>query len=434
TLEFGRRHAQMMVEWCDAVLAALAEQTLVREETLSQDGREAVQATRSPHDPSWSPSPGRAGARRRRVRQRTEDPLPWEEASMPPARWEILGRGVSATMAASSLKRLLELFIGFFRATILAYGGGPASIPLLEAEAVDHFRWLTREEFADALAAGNALPGPIVTKMAAYVGYHVAGWPGAVVAMLTSILPTALVMIALVGLLQRFGNSPILEGMLRGVRPVVWVLFISLAVDYVSFVQSVPALLIAAAAFVGLYVLQLHPAILVAGALAVGAVFLREDSPGRDDGGRMLLAAEGSPWRRGVAPGGPFPGGRPVLTHLPLAAQHLQPLHQRVIPFVAGSGRLQVAEELMDESRSGQGLARGCGRLQGEAQVLLLEPDHEAGGKVPPKHPGPVVAQGPGAGGPLGDHLQDRLQVEAHLPGIGQPFGHGQHRQGHHDL
>ncbi|MFO7254412.1 MULTISPECIES: PadR family transcriptional regulator [Limnochorda] len=52
TLEFGRRHAQMMVEWCDAVLAALAEQTLVREETLSQDGREAVQATRSPHDPS----------------------------------------------------------------------------------------------------------------------------------------------------------------------------------------------------------------------------------------------------------------------------------------------------------------------------------------------------------------------------------------------
>jgi len=194
---------------------------------------------------------------------------------MPPARWEILGRGVSATMAASSLKRLLELFIGFFRATILAYGGGPASIPLLEAEAVDHFRWLTREEFADALAAGNALPGPIVTKMAAYVGYHVAGWPGAVVAMLTSILPTALVMIALVGLLQRFWNSPILEGMLRGVRPVVWVLFISLAVDYVSFVQSVPALLIAAAAFVGLYVLQLHPAILVAGALAVGAVFLR---------------------------------------------------------------------------------------------------------------------------------------------------------------
>ena len=52
TLEFGRRHARMMGEWCDAVRAALAEQTLVREETLSQDGREAVQATRSPHDPS----------------------------------------------------------------------------------------------------------------------------------------------------------------------------------------------------------------------------------------------------------------------------------------------------------------------------------------------------------------------------------------------
>lgn len=182
---------------------------------------------------------------------------------------------MKATVAASGLQRLLELFVGFFRATILAYGGGPASIPLLEAEAVDHFQWLTREEFADALAAGNALPGPIVTKMAAYIGYHVAGWPGALVALLTSILPTALVMVVLVGLLQRFGQSPVLAGMLRGVRPVVWVLFISLAVDYVSFVRSVPAVLIALAALAGLYVFQLHPAILVAGALVMGAVFLR---------------------------------------------------------------------------------------------------------------------------------------------------------------
>src|SRR5690606_38969320 len=50
--------------------------------------------------------------------------------------------------------RLLELFIGFFRANIVGYGGGPATIPLIEAEAVSKYEWLTKEEFADTLAMG----------------------------------------------------------------------------------------------------------------------------------------------------------------------------------------------------------------------------------------------------------------------------------------
>ncbi|BAS26131.1 chromate transporter [Limnochorda pilosa] len=178
-------------------------------------------------------------------------------------------------MPATFLHRLLDLFVGLFRASMLGYGGGPASIPLLEAEAVEHYHWLTPDEFATLLAAGNALPGPILTKMAGYIGYHVAGWVGALVGLITVVLPTALLLIGLLGLLQRFSESPVVAGMLKGVRPVVWVLFISLAIDYLAFVKTPPAILIAGAALAGIYLLHLHPAVLVAGALVVGAVFLR---------------------------------------------------------------------------------------------------------------------------------------------------------------
>ncbi len=59
-----------------------------------------------------------------------------------------------------------RIFLAFFRVGMLGYGGGPASIPLVHKEVVDHYKWMTDEEFGDVLALGNTLPGPIVTKLA----------------------------------------------------------------------------------------------------------------------------------------------------------------------------------------------------------------------------------------------------------------------------
>lgn len=170
---------------------------------------------------------------------------------------------------------LLDVFVAFFRANILGYGGGPATIPLVEAEVVNNYQWLTEEQFANALAMGNTLPGPIATKIAAYVGYQVAGWPGAFVALLAAVGPTMLAMIGLATLLTRFRDNPVVAGMIKGVRPVVWTLFVVLVLDYLKFVGSTPTAVIAAAAFLLVYVLHIHPAIVVALGLIVGAVAFR---------------------------------------------------------------------------------------------------------------------------------------------------------------
>lgn len=168
-----------------------------------------------------------------------------------------------------------QLFLGFFRAAIVGYGGGPAIIPLIEYEVVDRYGWLTQEEFAQALVAGNMLPGPIATKVAGFVGYRVGGALGALSALLATVAPTVLLMILLLGVLTRFSNTPVVKGMLRAVRPVVWTLFILLAVDYIVFVKSLPAAAVAAAAFVLIYFVKLHPALVMAAALVLGGAFWR---------------------------------------------------------------------------------------------------------------------------------------------------------------
>ena len=64
------------------------------------------------------------------------------------------------------LALLLKLFLVFSKVGLLAWGGGPSMIPLMQQEVLAQ-NWLTPEGFIDALALGNALPGPIATKMKA---------------------------------------------------------------------------------------------------------------------------------------------------------------------------------------------------------------------------------------------------------------------------
>ena len=97
-----------------------------------------------------------------------------------------------------------QLFWAFFRVGIFGFGGGPAMIPLVRAEVVTRHHWLTDEEFADVLAIGNTLPGPIATKMPGYIGYRVGGVSGCIAAVIAIILPMIVAMIVMLGIFSRY--------------------------------------------------------------------------------------------------------------------------------------------------------------------------------------------------------------------------------------
>lgn len=177
------------------------------------------------------------------------------------------------------MKTLWDLFVAMTRANLLGYGGGPSVIPLLKAEVVTNYRWLTDDEFAAALAVGNSLPGPIATKMGAYVGYKVAGVLGALVALAATAVPTALLMLALAAVLMRYQDNPVVAGMIKAVKAVVFALFVQLAVDFFRFAwpgtAGWVAGALAAASLVALLWFNVHQALVVLAAIVVGALFLR---------------------------------------------------------------------------------------------------------------------------------------------------------------
>jgi chromate transporter len=76
---------------------------------------------------------------------------------------------------------MLELVARFLVIGTLAFGGGQAALPLVERLAVADTGWLTPAQFATGVGLSYATPGPVLI-LAAFIGYHVAAIPGALVA------------------------------------------------------------------------------------------------------------------------------------------------------------------------------------------------------------------------------------------------------------
>jgi len=170
------------------------------------------------------------------------------------------------------------LIAGMVRTGILGYGGGPSVIPLIRYEAVVRYKWVSDEEFGEILAIANALPGPIATKMAAYLGYKKQGILGAIVAVLAHILPTSIAIIALLGSMYALRESKVVAGMVAAVRPVIFVMLGMMAYEFAkkawSGLGKIFAILFGVIAFVLLQLLDIHPGIVVAVFLGYGVFHL----------------------------------------------------------------------------------------------------------------------------------------------------------------
>lgn len=172
----------------------------------------------------------------------------------------------------------VQIFLAFFIPNILGYGGGPATIPLVEHEVVENYEWMTKAEFSEVLAMGNVLPGPIATKMAAYVGYEIGGFWGASIALFATAAPSVFLMIMLLKILHMYKNSPRVKRLSSYVLPAITVLMGALTVDF--FVESwnamgvLATIAMAVISYILLEKVKLHPAFVIVGGLALGALFL----------------------------------------------------------------------------------------------------------------------------------------------------------------
>jgi chromate transporter len=97
--------------------------------------------------------------------------------------WAILPTATAATGGVGALAWVA------FKVGALSYGGGFVIVPLMQADAVDHYHWMSSGQFLNAVALGQVTPGPVTHTVAA-VGYAAAGFWGALVATAIAFAPS----------------------------------------------------------------------------------------------------------------------------------------------------------------------------------------------------------------------------------------------------
>lgn len=131
---------------------------------------------------------------------------------------------------APKAQSLGTLFFTFFKIGLFTFGGGYAMIALLEEEFIQRRRWLDKDEFLDMTAIAESTPGPVAINSATYLGYKLAGVPGAAVATVAVCLPSFLIIYAISLFFDQFTQLTVIANAFKGIQVCVIYLIFSAGV------------------------------------------------------------------------------------------------------------------------------------------------------------------------------------------------------------
>lgn len=125
---------------------------------------------------------------------------------------------------------LTEIFLTFAKIGITGFGGGMAIVALVERICVREKEWITSEEFLHGLAFGQIL-GPFSLNVCTFIGHHLRGIRGGIIAAVAFILPSFLLVSTLSWIYFTYNKLPQLQAALKGTNPVIIGLIVVVAID-----------------------------------------------------------------------------------------------------------------------------------------------------------------------------------------------------------
>jgi len=117
-------------------------------------------------------------------------------------------------------RMMWELFLTFTKIGFISFGGGYAMIPIIEYEVLNH-GWLDAQQFTDVISIAGMSPGPIATNSAVFVGYKIAGIPGAIVATFAISLPSLILILLVALFFYKIQKHKLVQSIFYGLRPVI---------------------------------------------------------------------------------------------------------------------------------------------------------------------------------------------------------------------
>jgi chromate transporter len=168
-------------------------------------------------------------------------------------------------------KTLQEMGWFFLKAGAFVFGSGLAIVPFLHGGVVKEFGWLNEKQFVDAVAVAMITPGPVVITVG-FIGYLVAGFPGACVAALATFLPCYLFTVALAPSFKKIAKNASIKAFVDGITAsVIGALVGSVIIIGVRSIVDTPTALIAVTAALALiYIKKLQEPYIIAIAAILG--------------------------------------------------------------------------------------------------------------------------------------------------------------------
>ena len=119
----------------------------------------------------------------------------------------------------------LLLFWEFFQIGLFAVGGGLVTVPFL-FDLSEEYGWFSAQELTDMIAVSQSTPGPIGINMATFAGFKTAGILGALVATLSEVLPSMIVIYFIAKIMAEWRENVYVNKVLAGIRPAVMALIL----------------------------------------------------------------------------------------------------------------------------------------------------------------------------------------------------------------
>ena len=154
---------------------------------------------------------------------------------------------------------------------VFSFGGPAAQISLMHREVVEENKWLSEEQFLNALSFCMLLPGPEAMQLATYSGWRLHGVLGGLVAGLLFVLPGAAIIMLLASIYAIYGDVPIVTALFYGVKAAVLVIVLEALLRVSKKALSKKShWIIASLAFIGLFFLSVPYPLIILGAALYG--------------------------------------------------------------------------------------------------------------------------------------------------------------------
>lgn len=175
------------------------------------------------------------------------------------------------------MNKLKEMFWCFFKIGAFTLGGGYAMIPLIEKEVVENKKWLNKEEFMDIMVVSQSFPGALAVNCATFLGYKIGGLIGAIVALLSVILPSFTIILVIAAYFMQFRSNSYVNAIFLGITAIIPLLVLSGAISLSKGVErNKRNIIIGFIALILLLVFDINPSLLIVLGAIYGIIFLRE--------------------------------------------------------------------------------------------------------------------------------------------------------------